>query len=46
MKKLKTNTDNFSQLLNLDKNFKWQDFMEAEIEESQDNISIDREEDF
>jgi len=47
MLKNKNKRENFYEFQNLNHGINsWEEFIEAEIEESQDNLSIDREEDF
>lgn len=47
MKRIKASNNNLDEFKNSYQEFySWSDFMEAEIEASQDNLSIDREEDF
>ena len=45
MLKFKNKKENLNEFQNPDF-MSWDDFMQAEIEESKDNFSIDREEDF
>tara|TARA_Y100001978_G_C23272153_1_gene236375 strand:- start:54 stop:197 length:144 start_codon:yes stop_codon:yes gene_type:complete len=47
MTRIKTRNNNLNEYKNSYQDFNsWSDFMEAEIEDSQDSLSVDREEDF